>query len=216
MLFWDRTIEMVILTHPHTDHLTGLLAVMQRYKVPQVLYSDLPYESPQYDEWLSLIAARNVKVTTAQAGQRVDLGNDVVIDVLNPQQIPLNGTESDTDNNGVVLRLSMGKVSFLLTADIFQEAEFELIHRQADLKSTVLKVAHHGAATSTTSEFLATVSPLLAIISAGADNRFGHPSPLVLAKLEERVGAGNIYRTDRHGTIEFITDGERLWVKTEK
>jgi competence protein ComEC len=216
MLFWDRTIEMVILTHPHTDHLTGLLAVMQRYKVPQVLYPDLPYESPQYDEWLDILMTKDVKVAIAQAGQRVDLGNDVVIDVLNPQQIPLNSTESDTDNNGVVLRLSMNGVSFLLTADIFQEAEFELIQRRADLNSTVLKVAHHGAATSTTSEFLATVSPQVAVISSGADNRFGHPSPLVLARLEERVGVGNIYRTDRHGTIEFITNGERLWVKTEK
>jgi len=213
MPFWDRTIDLVVLTHPDSDHLAGLVEVLRRFQVKQVLYPDLESESSLYDEWLKLIEAKNIKHTTAQAGQQIDLGAGEVIKVLHPQIAHLTGTESDTDNNGVVLRLSMDDVSFLLTADIGQEAEFELIADRADLSSTVLKVAHHGSDTSTTPEFLAVVNPRIAVISAGADNKFGHPSSGVLERLKERIDPENIYRTDEHGTIEFITNGERLWVE---
>ena len=152
----------------------------------------------------------------AQAGQQINLGNEVILKVLNPRQPLLTGTESDIDNNGVVLRLSTGRVSFLLTADIFLEAEFELIRRRADLTSTVLKVAHHGSDTSTTEEFLEVVNPQVAVISVAADNKFGHPSDEVMDRLEQKLGQENIYRTDKHGTIEFITDGEKLWVRVER
>ena len=133
-----------------------------------------------------------------------------------PPNPPLRGTDSDVDNNAAILRLSLGEVSFLLTADMRQEAELELLYRRANLKSTVLKVAHHGSNTSTTPEFLAVASPELAVISVGADNEYGHPSDEVMARLIEEIGPENIYRTDQDGTIEFITDGERLWVKTER
>jgi len=208
MPFWDRTIDLVVLTHPHSDHLTGLVEVLHRFRVKQVLYTDSDYESPLYDEWLRLIEAENIRQTAARAGQQIDFGK-AVIEVLNPGTTPLTGTESDADNNGVVLRLSRGDVSFLLTADIGQEAERELIADRAKLRSTVLKVAHHGSDTSTTPEFLAVVNPRLAVISVGANNKFGHP------KLKERLDPQNIYCTSDNNTIEFITDGERLWVEVE-
>lgn len=215
MPFWDRTIELVVSTHPHTDHITGLVEVLNRYEVKQALYPNLADDSPLYKEWLSLIGEKKIKDTLAQAGQQIHLG-EVLIEVLNPQIPLLTGTESDIDNNGVVLRLKMGEVSFLLTADIMREAEFELITRRANLTSTVLKVAHHGSATSTTAEFLAVVNPRLAVISVGADNPFGHPSNEVEDRLKQKLGQENIYRTDEHATIEFITDGERLWLRVEK
>ena len=84
------------------------------------------------------------------------------------------------------------------------------------LTSNVLKVGHHGSDTSTTPEFLAAVNPQLAVISVGADNPFGHPTPEVMKRLEEKLGSENIYRTDEQGTIEFITDGEKLWVRGAK
>ena len=105
-------------------------------------------------------------------------------------------TESDTDNNGVVLKLIMGKISFLFTADIQWEAEFELMSHHADLTSTVLKIAHHGSDTSTTSEFLSVVNPQLAMISVSNDNRFGHPATDVLTKLYTKTSPENIFRTD--------------------
>ncbi len=134
--------------------------------------------------------------------------------MLNPQTSQLTDTESDIDNNSVVLRLSRDRASFLLTADIEQEAESKLIEQRAELASTVLKVAHHGSKTSTTPEFLAVSNPEVAVISVG-ENRYGHPSDEVLERLEQRLGSENVFRTDKQGTIEFITDGERLWVKTK-
>lgn len=215
MPFWDRTIELVVLTHPHTDHITGLVEVLQRYKVEQVLYPDLDYDTPIYDEWLVLLEEKDIKYTLAQAGQEIDLGG-VVIEVLNPQNPLLLGTESDIDNNSVVLYVSMDEISFLLTADLMWEGEFELISQRAIPESTVLKVGHHGSANATTAEFLAVVNPQLAVISVGKDNDFGHPHPDVMERLETELGLENIYLTDENGTIEFITDGKRLWVRVER
>jgi competence protein ComEC len=216
MPFWDRTIELVVLTHTHSDHLTGLVEVLQRYQVEQVLYPDSDDESPLYKEWLVLIEEKDIKCTIAQAGQEINLGDGVIVKALHPGTPLLTGTGSDINNNSVVLRLSTGRVSFLLAADIEQEAEFELIAQRADLSSTVLKVGHSGSATSTTPEFLAAASPQVAVISVGEDNRFGHPSTEVVERLEEKLGADNIFRTDEGGTIEFTTDGERLWVRAEE
>ncbi len=213
MPFWDRVIDLVILTHPDTDHVTGLVEVLSRYRVGQVLYPDLDYDSTMYNEWLRAIKEKDIQYVLAQAGQQINLAG-VTIEALNPSLPLLTDAGSEIDNNGVVLRISMGKVSFLLTADIGQEAEFERINRRAKLNSTVLKVAHHGSDTSTCSEFLAVVNPQLAVISVGKDNPFGHPSDKLMDRLTARLGQENIYRTDEHGTIEFITDGERLWVKT--
>ncbi len=214
MPFWDRTIELVVLTHPHSDHITGLLEVLQRYKVERVLYPDLDCQLPLYQEWLRLVEEKDIECTLVQAGQQIDLGEGVVIKVLHPGMPLLTGTGSDINNNSVVLHLIMGRVSFLLAADIEQEAEFELIAQGADLSGTVLKVGHSGSNTSTTPEFLAVANPLVAVISVG-DNPFGHPSREVVERLKEKLGSENIYRTDEQGTIEFITDGERLWVKTK-
>ncbi len=215
MPFWDRTIELVVLTHPHSDHITGLAEVLQRYQVEQVLYPDLDYESPLCEEWLRLLEEKDIECTIAKAGQQIDLGQGVMIKVLHPQTSLLTGTGSDINNNSVVLHITMGRVSFLLAADIEQEAEFELIALRADLTSTVLKVGHSGSDTSTTPEFLAVANPQVAVISVGEDNPFGHPSGEVVERLEEKLGTENIFRTDEQGTIEFTTDGERLWVKTK-
>jgi len=213
MPFWDRTIDLMVLTHPHADHITGLVEVLQRYHICQVLYPDLDYDSPIYDEWLRLVEEKDIKCTVARAGQQVYLGKGAIMKVVNPQTPLLTGTESDIDNNGMVLAVSTGEADFLLTADIRQEAEFALIDRRTVRQSTVLKVAHHGSDTSTSAEFLDVVNPQLAVISVGDGNRFGHPSDEVMDRLREKLGAENIYRTDEHGTVEFITDGKRMWVK---
>jgi competence protein ComEC len=215
MPFWDRTIELVALSHPHADHLTGLVEVLERYKVEQVLDTGLESELPVYDEWLRVIEEKNINCTAAQAGQEINLGDGVIISVLHPPTTPLTDTGSDINNNSLVLRLSTGRVSFLLTADIEWEAEFELIAQGADLSGTVLKVAHSGSASSTTPEFLAVVNPTVAVISVGEENPFGHPSAEIIDRLEQRLGAENIFRTDEQETIEFITDGERLWVRAK-
>ena len=129
---------------------------------------------------------------------------------------PAPGSSVPAMDNGIVLRLSDGKISFLLTSDISQESELDLITRRADLNSTVLKVAHHGSNYSSSAAFLAVVDPKLAVISVGADNTFGHPGAETINRLIDAVGLDKIYRTDKNGTVECITNGEKLWVKTDK
>jgi competence protein ComEC len=213
--FWDRTIDLAVCTQPQADHVTGLVEVLQRYKVKQVLEPGVSYNSSIYQEWLNIVEDKGIEYNIARAGQEIDLGNGIELEVLNPPQDFFEETSHDIDNNGVVLRLTWGKVSFLFTADIREEVEFELIGQRANLRSTVLKVAHHGSGTSTTSQFLVAVDPELAVISVGSDNPFGHPGPEVVERLIDRVGEDNVYRTDEDGTVEFVTDGERLWVRAD-
>ena len=213
--FWDRTIDLMISTQPQADHITGLVEVLQRYKVKQVLEPGVPYDSRIYHEWLNLIEDKQIKHEIARAGQEIDSGRGIKIEVLNPPAKLFQGTSHDVDNDGVVIKLSWDRVSFLFTADIRGEAEFDLVRQRANLKSTVLKVAHHGSKTSTSPQFLTAVAPEIAIISVGGNNTFGHPSPEVMERLGEKLKKDEVYLTSEDGTIEFITDGERLWIKTE-
>ncbi|MBA7503100.1 ComE operon protein 3 [subsurface metagenome] len=214
--FWDRTIDLMISTQPQADHITGLVEILQRYKVKQVLEPGVPYDSSIYQEWLKLVEDKQIKHNIARAGQEIDLGQGIKIEVLNPPAELLQGTSHDVDNNGVVMKLSWGKVSFMFTADIREEAEFELTRQRANLRSTLLKVAHHGSKTSTSSQFLAVVDPEVAVISVGANNPFGHPGAEVVERLVDRLGADKVYLTSENGTIEFITDGEKLWVRVAR
>jgi competence protein ComEC len=211
--FWDRTIDLVVCTQPQADHVTGLVEVLQRYKVNQVIDPEVSYNSSIYNEWLNVVEDKGIEYNIARAGQEIDLCNEIEMEVLNPPVMLYEETSHDVDNNGVVLKLTWDKISFLFTADIREDAELELIGQRANLKSTVLKVAHHGSKTSTSPQFLASVAPEVAVISVGADNSFGHPSSEVMERLADRLGQDNIYRTDEDSTIEFTTDGETLWVK---
>ncbi len=225
--FWERSIDLVVLTHAHDDHVSGLVEVLQRYDVGRVLYSAYyPIEqagsdydsevSPAYAEFCDAVMEQNIDCTPAQAGQTIDLGGGAAIEVLNPPETFLDGTDSDADNNAVVLRVAMGNVSFLLTSDLYWDGELYLVAERAELESTVLKASHHGSSSSTYPAFLQAVDPQVAVVSVGADNRFGHPAQDVMERLVDCVGDGNVYLTSDRGTITFTTDGERLWVETER
>ena len=163
-----------------------------------------------------MIEEKGIACVRAQAGQRIDLGGGATLEVLNPPAEFLDGTESDIDNNGVVLRLEMGEVSFLLTADLYGDGELYLVCERVELRSTVLQVSHHGSSTSTSASFLAAIDPQVAVVSVGADNRFSLPSDEVMARLTQSLGQDRVYLTSEQGTITFTTDGERLWVETER
>ncbi len=213
--FWDRTIDLVVSTQPQVDHLAGLVEVLKRYEVKQVVESGISYNTTVYQEWNSSVNESGARRDRATAGQEVDLGGGIKLEVLGPPEELFQGTSDDVDNNGVVLRLEWGEVSFLFTADIRWDGEFELIKERPGLQSTVLKVAHHGSNSSTTGQFLAVVDPQAAVIPVG-NNTFGHPRNETVERLEEKVGKEKVYRTDEDGTVEFITDGERLWVRVGK
>jgi competence protein ComEC len=214
MPFWDRSLDLVILTHADEDHIAGLIPVLERYGVGQVLDSGYEHDHPIYQRWLELISEKEIPTNLARAGMHIATGDGVELVVLHPGPELMEYTDADANNNSVVVRLAMGQVSSLLTGDIEEAAERTLVASGQQLTSTVLKVPHHGGSTSSSAAFLKAVNPELAVISVGADNRFGHPSPQVLERLEELVGGERILRTDERGTIEVVTDGERVWIKT--
>ncbi|MBU1748519.1 MAG: MBL fold metallo-hydrolase [Chloroflexi bacterium] len=216
MAFYDRTLDLAILTHPHDDHLAGLIECVARYDVGQVLDQGYSTTTANYIRWLELLGERCVPVYQARRDtlQPIDLGAGAVLTVLHPPPALLTGTESDANNNSVVARLTWGEVSFLFAGDIEEAGEAVLLRTGASLQSTVLKAPHHGSQTSLSAEFLAAVNPQVAVISCGADNNFGHPHASTLDKL---AGAGcTVWRTDENGTVEVVTDGEGLWVHTER
>jgi competence protein ComEC len=208
MPFWDRSLDAVVNTHPDDDHLAGLLAVLERYQVGQVIVTDVGASTPLYAAWQKALAGEGATVTQARAGMRLALGDGVEVEVLHPGAVPAGDTAND---HSVVLRLTDGRVSFLLTGDIEAGVEQELVASGRPLAATVLKVAHHGSITSSTPAWLAAVKPQVAVISVGTDNRFGHPSPEVLQRYA-MLGIP-VLRTDQVGGVEFVTDGEKLWVK---
>jgi competence protein ComEC len=215
LAFWERTIDLMILTQPHADHITGLIEVVQYYDVKQVIEPGIIDGSATYDRLVGLCEDKGIDYISVHQGQQIDLGNNLHIDIIHPPVERLQKTANDVDNNGMVLRLQYGEVSFLFTADIEKEAEWFLISQRAPLKSNVLKVAHHGSSTSSSPEFITTVGPELAIISAGENNRYNHPHEEVISELAKQTGHDRIFSTPTHGTIELVTDGSRLWVRTE-
>jgi competence protein ComEC len=215
MPFWDRSLDLVILTHADDDHIAGLIPVLERYRVGQVLDSGYEHDSPMYNRWLELISEKEIPGHLARAGMRIETGDGVELMVLHPGPELMKYTDADANNNSVVARLVMGQVSFLLPGDIEEAAENVLVASGQQLASTVLKAPHHGGDTSSSAAFLNAVNPELVVVSVGADNRFGHPSPQVLERLEDLVGEERVLRTDERGTIEVVSDGERVWIKTD-
>ncbi len=210
--FFDRRIDLVVLTHPQADHLGGLPAVLENYDVRAVLADPVPDDSAVYDIWAASLRGAGLAATPAERGQTIDLHDGAQLAVLSPAA-DVTAADADSPNDtSVVLRLTMGEISFLLTGDISERAESAIIRAGNDVQADVLKVAHHGSLTSTSPLFLRRVRPLLDVISVGADNRFGHPAPEVLRRLQDDT----VLRTDLNGDVTVSTDGERLWVETQR
>ena len=212
--FWDRTIEFMVLTHPHRDHLAGLVEVLKRYSVKIIIQPRDSWEdnaerdSGLVAEWRRLLAEKHTQVIDARAHQELTAG-DLSFAVLSPRPELLSGVASDADGSAVVLEVRSGARSFLLTSDLGREGESELLSARLVAGCDVLKIAHHGSDGSTSPEFLNVARPEVAVISVG-ENDYGHPGQEVL----ERLAGLMVYRTDTDGTVEFITDGLRLWLKT--
>lgn len=215
--FWERKIDLLILSHPHLDHLTGLVEVMKRYQIGKILTSPSSSDLPAYHEFLQLVKEKRINYFTAKTGQSLMLSNGAILDILNPPDTTDINSVSDLDQNSIVIRLTYGQHSLLLTSDIGSQTEFLLLHDRLIKNTDILKIPHHGSSTSSSNLFLNAVNSTVAVISVGANNQFGHPDKDVLARIAES-GIKIIYRTDLNGTITFVMDdnSSTIWVKTEQ
>ncbi len=210
MPFWDRTIDLVLLTHPDADHLGGLPDLLSRYEVAAVADSGQANDTEWYTAWQVAVQQEGVAPLHVQPGQTWQLGKGATLEVLAPRGIPFE----TTNQNSIVLRLQYGSFCALLTGDIEAETEARLVNDGVLSPCQVLKIAHHGSATSTSPAFLEAVRPAYALISVGNNNRFGHPNGDVLQRLAD--SNVRVFRTDQAGTIHLVTDGSRLGVETDE
>jgi competence protein ComEC len=189
-------------------------AIFDTFTVKQIYDSGQTTTSQLFKQYLLTIKQKKIPFAIARAGDNVDLGDGILLQVLAPSEPLMTGTSSDLNNNSIVTRLVYGNVSFLFTGDVEKEGESVLLKRGVSLKSTVLKVGHHGSNTSSSPEFIKAVKPEAAIISCGANNDYHHPHPSTLKKYEQ--ANTKIYRTDVSGSVVVTTDGKQFQVKVEK
>ncbi len=211
LAFYERTIDLVVLTHPDSDHVVGLVEVLKRYQVKQILLTVKQSTAPEYPAWRRAVENEGAKVILAQAGQVFDFDPETRMTVLYPfDEAGLN--DLPPNDTSVVTRLEHGDNSWLLTGDLPEEIEEKILARlngNTDiLQVDVLKVGHHGSKYSSRVDFLRAVQPEMAVISVGEKNRFNHPAYAALDRLR-RIGA-QILRTDQLGDICMVSDGARI------
>ena len=202
-------IDLLVATHPHSDHIGGMEKVLDSFAVSQVVDSGMPHPSPLYKKFLDAIESRHIPYTVAHQGQTIDLDPALRILVLAP---PEQRSSDDLNENSVVLRISYGTVDLLLAGDAGKGEEDRMVATGYALDSEILKVAHHGSAYSTGNAFLERVRPEIAVIPVGAGNPYGHPSDTTVSALKE--GGCTVYRTDRNGDVLVTSDGLSYTVQT--
>jgi beta-lactamase superfamily II metal-dependent hydrolase len=212
-------IDLMVATHAHADHIGGADEVMRRTKVSTVLDSKVPNSTKNYEDFLSAINETGAKYVPASPGQKFDLGGGATITVLAPIQPfftkdQLRSGANEPNANSVVTRLDYGDFSMLLTGDAEAETEERLMSKGANIEAKVLKVGHHGSRYASSEKFLRQGGFEAAIISDGADNRYGHPSQDALDRLKQ-LGV-KLYRTDLEGEVTIISRGSGYEIRTER
>jgi beta-lactamase superfamily II metal-dependent hydrolase len=207
-----KGIDLVLLTHRHEDHLGGIAAVVRAFPVRLFMDAPFPHKSLVYERLLETLQDHHVMVLNAQRGRTIDVGAGAMLTLLSPPDPPITRSRSDVNANSVVVRLDYGTTGILFAADAEPQTERWLLASDARLSAQVLKVAHHGGRYSSTPRFLSAVAPTAAVISVGAVNEYGHPTPETLTRLGQQ--RAHVYRTDRDGTVTVESDGTRIEVTT--
>lgn len=218
--FYDRSLDLIVLTHPHADHVNGLTSALSTYRVDKVVFYQLDYESADYQEFIDLVGEQGLDVLPVLAGDNLALDQQVSAGVwypLSKENLQVLGASVDpydsqkVNDSSIILQLTCGDFSTLLTGDAPDSVQ-ELLWRQGTVsQSDILKVAHHGANDGLNEEFLKKAAPQLAVISVGQKNLYGHPHKKTLEELQN----ANIplKRTDLDGTIEIVSDCQDWWTK---
>jgi competence protein ComEC len=202
------TIDVLLATHPHADHIGSMAAVLQNLDVKQIYMTECVHTTATFERLLDAIEEKGLQATQAKAGQRFTLGNAQIL------LLAANNGQKDMNNNSIVLRLTHEGNKFLFTGDASAEEEKILCGSGYSLRADVLKVGHHGSATSSSRQFLEAVRPEDAVISVGAGNTYGHPAKTVLSRLSA-IGA-KIYRTDQQGTVTASSTAAGVQMSTER
>ncbi len=203
------SLDIIVSTHPHADHIGGLINVIQSIPVGEVIDPAVVHTTQTFEDYLTLIDQKGIWFTEGRAGMKWDLGEGATMHILHPT----SPSKSDLNNASIVVRLTFYGVSFLFAGDAESAAESQILNRGYELNSTILKVGHHGSKTSTSQAFLTAVKPEVAIIMCSKTNSYGHPHQETLNKLS--AANVDIYRTDIHGSIVVSTDGHTYSINKE-
>ncbi|MCL1918499.1 MAG: MBL fold metallo-hydrolase [Peptococcaceae bacterium] len=198
-----RTLNYVIATHPHSDHIGGMAAVIDAFDVKNVYMPKIAHTTVTFERLLDTIDAKGLSIQTARAGKILFDYGTLKAEIIAPNK----DKYEDLNNYSAVILLTYGSKKFLFMGDAEKEIEAEILSK-GDISADVIKIGHHGSHTSTTQNFINAVNPSIAIISVGQDNKYGHPSAAVLSTLEK--ASIDIWRTDETGTILIKSDGETI------
>lgn len=200
-------IDILVATHPHSDHIGGMRSIVERYDIGRVLIPNMSSDSKTYTNMINSLNSKDITIDEAYAGYSFFLGSAQCI-VVSPNA----EDDKDANNESIVIYLDYGDTDFLFTGDMEEWAEDRVLDAHYYIDADVLKVAHHGSSTGSCEAFLAAVSPDYAVISCGLNNSYGHPHTDTLDRLYE-IGA-RIYRTDVLGDVLFVSDGKTLTITT--
>ncbi len=199
--YTDRTIDVLILTHPHADHLVGLLAVLERYQVETVIYTGANYSDPGYRYFQEIIKQKVPQIILAEKPMDLELKDNCHLKILFPLVSLVGQDFKNINNSSLVTKLNCGARNVLLMGDAEKEVEAELMNNYPELKTSVLKLGHHGSKTASSQEFLDQTSPEMAVILVGKDNKYNLPSPEVIDRLQELNL--KVIRTDNDGGLKI-------------
>ena len=206
--FWDRTLDLIILTHPDYDHLAGLVYVLDRYDVKNILWTGAKKDTQTFNRWEEKIEKEKARIVIAKAGQKIKAGMAELFILYPFQGLEQGFFEKGSNESSIILKLLFGKNYFLFTGDTIKRIEQQLLEKGIDVSSQVLKVAHHGSKTSSSYNFIKMINPDVAVISVGEDNPYNHPYPTVLELLDKYDI--NVLRTDLIGDIKITSDGKNI------
>jgi len=205
MPFLDRSIDMLVLSHPHQDHLFSFPEILKRYEVRNILMTGMDFGLPKYREMLTLLQEKNVHVLLADPTKDVIWEDGLILDGVGPRQ-GLLGQKGDANNTSVALRVLYGKDSVLFTGDMEEPQERAILSAGIDVSADILKVAHHGSRTSSSTGFLMAVKATQAVVSVAAQNSYKLPNQDVLERLKQFGMA--MHLTSLSGSLAVRLDGK--------
>ncbi len=203
--WWDRTIDYIVITHYHADHMMALIELLNKYKVKQILVTDHQPDDLLYRTWSEKLAEYNLEATVVQAGQTF-----IIEDNLSWQIIIADGYHKDYNDNSIVIRLSFKDIDYLFTGDLPTVQEKRILNTNLVLESEILKVAHHGSKYSSSQAWLQAINPELCVIQSGEDNKFGHPHQEAVDRFKGIDCQIKDNQVD--STIIVVSDGQSWWL----